>query len=98
MCRGLGGRGACRSAAWQSDLRRFAGKTKGLLDGLPVVVKDNFCIAGNPATAGSRFLRDFTAPYSATGALPLPLPLPAGWLWPAADRRMRSGMGGCRML
>jgi len=55
-----------RSAAWQSDLRRFAGKTKGLLDGLPVVVKDNFCIAGNPATAGSRFLRDFTAPYSAT--------------------------------
>jgi aspartyl-tRNA(Asn)/glutamyl-tRNA(Gln) amidotransferase subunit A len=38
----------------------------GRLRGLPVSVKDNICVRGLPATAGSRMLEGFTAPYDAT--------------------------------
>jgi amidase len=36
-----------------SDARRSAGKSRGPVDGLPILVKDNIGIAGLPATAGS---------------------------------------------
>ena len=39
--------------AAQSDTRRQAGRALGPLDGIPVLIKDNVSVAGQPATAGS---------------------------------------------
>jgi amidase len=39
--------------ARDSDARRAAGQPRGPLDGIPVLVKDNLCVTGLPATAGS---------------------------------------------
>jgi amidase len=36
-----------------SDARRERGAPRGLLDGIPVLVKDNLAVTGRPATAGS---------------------------------------------
>ncbi len=36
------------------------------LHAVPVGVKDNFCVAGVPATCGSRMLKDFVPPYDAS--------------------------------
>lgn len=43
--------GALQAAA-QSDARRVAGQTRGLLDGLTLAVKDNIDVATMPTTAG----------------------------------------------
>jgi amidase len=43
---------AARQAA-RSDARRQAGQVLGPLDGIPVLIKDNVAVAGEPATAGS---------------------------------------------
>ncbi len=43
-----------------------AGRDPGPLAGVPLAVKDIFCVRGTPSTAGSRILANFVAPYSAT--------------------------------
>ncbi len=42
------------------------GEDPGPLAGVPLSVKDVFCVTGAPATAASRMLEDFIAPYTAT--------------------------------
>ncbi len=48
-----------------SDARRAKGQA-GLLEGLPVAVKDLFCTEGVQTTAGSRILGGFAPPYEST--------------------------------
>jgi aspartyl-tRNA(Asn)/glutamyl-tRNA(Gln) amidotransferase subunit A len=48
-----------------SDARRRAGEA-GLLEGIPVAVKDLFCTEGVLSTAGSHILDGFTPPYEST--------------------------------
>ena len=43
-----------------------APSTAGSLDGVPVAIKDIFCVEGLPATAGSRILEGYVPPYTAT--------------------------------
>lgn len=42
------------------------GEAVGPLAGVPIAVKDIFCVRGTPSTAASRILERFVAPYSAT--------------------------------
>lgn len=55
-----------RSAAAESDRLLLAGKPRSLLEGIPVLVKDNICVQGWELTCGSRLLEGFRAPYDAT--------------------------------
>ncbi|KAF0693593.1 Aste57867_15458 [Aphanomyces stellatus] len=58
---------AALAQAAESDARRQAGKSLGPLDGIPVGVKDIFCMNnGAPTTAGSKILEGFVAPYEST--------------------------------
>jgi aspartyl-tRNA(Asn)/glutamyl-tRNA(Gln) amidotransferase subunit A len=57
--------GALRAAA-ESDARRAAGKKLGALDGVPVGIKDMIFCKGLPATAASKILEGYVAPYDAT--------------------------------
>lgn len=52
-------------AAKQSDLRR-AGGTIGLLEGLPLGIKDLFCTRGIRTTAASKILENFVPTYEST--------------------------------
>ncbi len=47
------------------DARVAAGE-RLLLAGVPVVLKDNLCVAGLPATAGSKILEGYVSPYTGT--------------------------------
>ena len=47
-----------RAEANQSDRRRIAGEATGVLDGLPVTVKESFDLAGSPTTWGIPEHRD----------------------------------------
>jgi aspartyl-tRNA(Asn)/glutamyl-tRNA(Gln) amidotransferase subunit A len=55
-----------RDQAQAIDQAIRAGRDPGPLAGVPLAVKDIFCVEGTPSTAGSRILENFTAPYSAT--------------------------------
>ena len=50
----------------ESDERYRKGKPIGILDGIPIVIKDNFCLAGEATTCGSEMLRNFSPNYNAT--------------------------------
>ncbi|CAH0473337.1 unnamed protein product [Peronospora belbahrii] len=62
-----------------SDDRRAASKSLGLLDGIPVGIKDIFCMENVRTTAASKILEGFLSPYESTatqrlldkGAVPL---------------------------
>jgi aspartyl-tRNA(Asn)/glutamyl-tRNA(Gln) amidotransferase subunit A len=43
-----------------------AGAPAGPLHGVPIAIKDNFCVRHLPATAGSRILEHYVPPYDAT--------------------------------
>jgi len=55
-----------RTQAQASDARRAAGKGLGILDGVPVAIKDNLCLEGTRTTCASRILENFVSPYTAT--------------------------------
>ena len=48
------------------DRRVSEGEDPGPLAGVPITVKDIFCIKDTPSTAGSRMLANFVAPYTTT--------------------------------
>jgi aspartyl-tRNA(Asn)/glutamyl-tRNA(Gln) amidotransferase subunit A len=52
--------------AEESDKRRAAGEARGLLDGVPVGVKDLFCTEGVSSEACSNILKGFTPNYEST--------------------------------
>lgn len=49
-----------------SDARRAAGATLGLLDGIPVGLKDVIAVKDQPLTGASQILSNFVSPYDAT--------------------------------
>lgn len=55
-----------RQQAAAIDARIAAGEDPGPLAGVPVTVKDIFCVEGTPSTAASKILANFVAPYTAT--------------------------------
>ncbi len=55
-----------REQAVAIDQAVAAGEDTGPLAGVPLAVKDIFCVRGTPSTAGSKILEPFIAPYSAT--------------------------------
>ncbi|MEJ2562897.1 MAG: Asp-tRNA(Asn)/Glu-tRNA(Gln) amidotransferase subunit GatA [Anaerolineales bacterium] len=55
-----------RSQAERVDRALRNGDDPGPLAGIPLAVKDIFCVKGTPSSAGSKILENFVAPYSAT--------------------------------
>jgi aspartyl-tRNA(Asn)/glutamyl-tRNA(Gln) amidotransferase subunit A len=49
-----------------SDARRKAGNSRGPLEGIPVALKNNMALEGQPLTCGSHMLEHFKPPYHAT--------------------------------
>ena len=58
--------GTALDQAHESDERRAAGKSLGVLDGIPLAIKDNILIKDQRATAGSLMLANYRAAYDAT--------------------------------
>ena len=48
------------------DKKRAHGKPLGKLAGIPIAIKDNMHIAGEITTCGSKFLKNYKAPFDAT--------------------------------
>ena len=55
-----------REQARRVDDALKAGDDPGPLAGVPLSIKDIFCLRGTPSTAGSRILETFVSPYTAT--------------------------------
>jgi len=55
-----------RGQAQAVDQAVAAGRDPGPLAGVPLAVKDIFCVQGTRSTAASRILANFIAPYTAT--------------------------------
>jgi aspartyl-tRNA(Asn)/glutamyl-tRNA(Gln) amidotransferase subunit A len=53
-------------AAKAADARRAQGASLGVLDGIPLAIKDNILIKGGRTTAASTILTSYVAPYDAT--------------------------------
>lgn len=58
-------RAGARAAALASERRRAAGEVTSLLDGVPIALVDNLCVASLPMTVASRMLRDHVPLYDA---------------------------------
>lgn len=52
--------------AQEIDRKIAQGEDAGVLAGVPMTIKDIFCVKGTPSTAASRILANFIAPYTAT--------------------------------
>jgi aspartyl-tRNA(Asn)/glutamyl-tRNA(Gln) amidotransferase subunit A len=52
--------------AKQVDAKIAAGEQIGLIEGIPVGIKDNMCTKGIKTTCGSRILENFVPPYEST--------------------------------
>lgn len=52
--------------AQEAETRFLQGSPKGLLDGIPFAVKDNFTTENIKTTCASRMLKDYTPPFNAT--------------------------------
>lgn len=52
--------------AKQVDAKITAGEEIGLLEGIPIGIKDNMCTQGITTTCGSRILENFVPPYEST--------------------------------
>ena len=57
---------AALAQAAASDARRSGGQSCGLLDGIPIGLKDVIAVTGQPLTASSKMLANFVSPYDAT--------------------------------
>jgi aspartyl-tRNA(Asn)/glutamyl-tRNA(Gln) amidotransferase subunit A len=55
-----------RRDAEEASRRIAAGRSRGILDGIPVVLKHNILQKGESATCASRILENFVSPYDAT--------------------------------
>ncbi|MDR2675926.1 MAG: Asp-tRNA(Asn)/Glu-tRNA(Gln) amidotransferase subunit GatA [Opitutaceae bacterium] len=49
-----------------ADERRAASLARGPLDGIPIGIKDNIAVTGQPLTASSKILAGYISPYDAT--------------------------------
>lgn len=55
-----------RKQAAAVDAKIALGEDPGELAGVPVTIKDIFCVEGTPSTAASKILANFISPYTAT--------------------------------
>ncbi len=53
------------AAAEAADERRKGGRSRGPLDGIPVAIKDNLAVRGQPLTCASKMLASYRCPYDA---------------------------------
>lgn len=49
-----------------ADERQQRNSLLGQLDGIPIAIKDNYCVKGKPTTCASRMLANFSPCYNAT--------------------------------
>jgi aspartyl-tRNA(Asn)/glutamyl-tRNA(Gln) amidotransferase subunit A len=54
--------------AREIDAQRAAGRELPRFAGVPIAVKDNIAVKGQPLTCGSRILENYVAPYTSTAA------------------------------